>query len=99
MLNSPNTSLAKRRCGEDEEPIPCSSSTLTVDETVSGRLFGKVMVLDVLKVMREMWSCDNSENHSLGSEEGDFRSMFGCRILVTSKLWNIIVRFGLLPER
>ena len=99
MLNSPNTSLAKRRRGEDGQPIPRSPSTLTVDETVSGGLFGKVTVLDVLEVTREMWSRDNSENRSLGSEERDFRSMFGCGILVASKLWNILVRFGLLPER
>eukprot|EP00957_Ditylum_brightwellii_P008781 665878-Ditylum_brightwellii.AAC.1 len=72
MLNSPNTSLAKRCRGEDGEPIPCSSSTLDVDETVSGELFEKITVLDVLEVMHEMWSRDNSENCSLGSEERDF---------------------------
>eukprot|EP00957_Ditylum_brightwellii_P165194 12577158-Ditylum_brightwellii.AAC.1 len=66
MLNSPNTSLAKRRRGEDGEPIPRSSSTPTVDERVSGGIFGKVMVLDVLEVTRKMWSCGNSENCSLG---------------------------------
>eukprot|EP00957_Ditylum_brightwellii_P156139 11884425-Ditylum_brightwellii.AAC.1 len=72
MLNSPNTSLAKCCRGEDGEPIPRSSSTLTVDETISGGLFGKVTVPDVIEVTHEMWSHDNSENCSLGSEEQDF---------------------------
>jgi hypothetical protein len=85
--------------GEDGEPIPPSSSTPTVDETVSGGLFGKVTVLDALGIACKMWSCDNSKNCSLGSEEEDFTSMFGCGILVASKLWNILDHFGLLPER
>lgn len=83
--------------------IPCFFSVSTMADNEDGRgnnkrqCSTKPTVADFMKIAREFWRRDPEKARAAGTEDRDFREMFGCGVFVAHACWSLLSTLDLVP--
>ena len=53
---------------------------------------------DVLRKAREIWNRNPDKSRAITTEDREFRTHFGCGVLVFITLWNLLLKTNLRPD-